>query len=68
MRDSLTAHIDQSELDAVRPLVSFSIGHSGIFLVGGPTRDTEPLPILLQSGDGLILSGKEGRRVFHGVL
>jgi alkylated DNA repair protein alkB family protein 1 len=24
LKDSLTAHIDQSEVDAVRPLVSFS--------------------------------------------
>lgn len=24
LRDSLTAHVDQSEVDAVRPLVSFS--------------------------------------------
>ncbi|GAA5876404.1 hypothetical protein JCM1840_006013 [Sporobolomyces johnsonii] len=67
LRDSLTAHIDHSEVDAVRPLVSFSIGHSAIFLVGGRTRDVPPLAVLLRSGDGLIMSGKEGRRVFHGL-
>ncbi|ORY74308.1 hypothetical protein BCR35DRAFT_268467 [Leucosporidium creatinivorum] len=67
LKDSLTAHIDQSEVDAVRPLVSFSIGHSAIFLVGGPTRDTPPLAIRLDSGDGLIMSGHKGRRVFHGL-
>ncbi|KAK4702620.1 hypothetical protein P7C70_g3603, partial [Phenoliferia sp. Uapishka_3] len=75
LSDSLTAHIDQSEVDAVRPLSpshSFpfslkSIGHSSIFLVGGPTRDTTPLSIILRSGDGLLMSGPKGRRVFHGL-
>lgn len=78
--DSLMAHTDQSEVDAVRPLVSFrydiapasealirdSLGHSAVFLVGGTTRETIPLPIFLRSGDGLLLSGSKGRRVFHG--
>ncbi|KAK4053446.1 hypothetical protein OIV83_001613 [Microbotryomycetes sp. JL201] len=67
LQDSLTAHVDQSEVDAVKPLVSFSIGHSAVFLVGGPTRDVEPLAIRLDSGDGLIMSGKRGRRIFHGL-
>ncbi|SCV67654.1 BQ2448_5265 [Microbotryum intermedium] len=67
LRDTLTAHIDHSELDAVQPLVSFSIGHSAIFLIGGATREITPLAIELQSGDGLIMSGQRGRRVFHGI-
>ncbi|KAK4058481.1 hypothetical protein OIO90_000643 [Microbotryomycetes sp. JL221] len=67
LQDSLTAHVDQSEVDAIRPLISFSLGHSAIFLVGGPTRDTKPLAIRLDSGDGLIMSGRSGRRVFHGL-
>ena len=48
------------------PLVSLSFGHSCVFLVGGPSRETAPTPILLRSGDVLVLSG-EARRVFHGV-
>ena len=44
-----------------------SVGHSAIFLVGGSTRDTPPLAIRLDSGDGLIMSGQRGRRVFHGL-
>ncbi|KAM0788478.1 hypothetical protein ACM66B_001611 [Microbotryomycetes sp. NB124-2] len=67
LQDSLTAHVDQSEVDVIKPLISFSIGHSAIFLVGGTTRDTEPLAIRLDSGDGLIMSGKQGRRIFHGL-
>ncbi|BGO90279.1 hypothetical protein NBRC10512_004800 [Rhodotorula toruloides] len=66
LKDSLTSHIDLSEVDAVSPLVSLSLGHSSIFLVGGTTRDVPPLPILLRSGDGLIMSG-EGRRVYHAL-
>lgn len=34
--------------------------------MGGPTKDVEPVPILLQSGDVVIMSG-EARRAFHGV-
>lgn len=65
-RDSLTAHIDQSEVDSVRPLISISLGESCIFLAGGLTRDQRPIPFLLRSGDVVIMAG-EGRRVFHGV-
>ena len=65
-RDTLTAHIDQSEVDAVKPLVSISLGPSAIFLVGGPTRDDQPLPLLLNSGDVVVMAGPS-RRVFHGV-
>ncbi|GAA6000479.1 hypothetical protein JCM10207_008030 [Rhodosporidiobolus poonsookiae] len=66
LKDSLTAHVDLSEVDAVRPLVSFSLGHSSIFLVGGLTRDVPPLAILLRSGDGLCMSG-QSRRAYHGL-
>ncbi|GAA5892796.1 hypothetical protein JCM8208_004091 [Rhodotorula glutinis] len=66
LKDSLTSHVDQAEVDAVSPLVSFSLGHSSIFLVGGASRDVPPLAILLRSGDGLCMAG-EGRRVYHGL-
>lgn len=65
-RDSLTAHVDQSEVDSVRPLISISLGESCIFLAGGKSRDVKPTPFLLASGDVIIMAG-EGRRVFHGV-
>ncbi|BGP14319.1 hypothetical protein JCM10213_004446 [Rhodosporidiobolus nylandii] len=66
LKDTLTAHTDHSEKDATRPLVSFSLGHSSVFLVGGTTRDIPPLAILLRSGDGLCLSGP-GRLAYHGL-
>ncbi len=61
------AHVDRSEVCATSPLVSISLGNAAIFLIGGLTRDTEPLPILLRSGDVLIMSGPACRRAYHGV-
>ncbi|EKM55906.1 uncharacterized protein PHACADRAFT_174062 [Phanerochaete carnosa HHB-10118-sp] len=64
--DTLMAHVDRSELCAASPLVSISLGCTAVFLIGGPTRDTEPVPIFLRSGDVLIMSGP-CRRAYHGV-
>ncbi|EJT96843.1 hypothetical protein DACRYDRAFT_97473 [Dacryopinax primogenitus] len=66
LSDTLMAHIDHSELDATRPLVSLSLGHACVFLIGGPTRETEPRAVLLRSGDALLMSGP-CRRWYHGV-
>lgn len=60
------AHVDRSELCATSPLVSISLGCAAAFLVGGPTRDTKPMPVLVRSGDVLIMSGP-CRRAYHGV-
>ncbi|KAJ3323083.1 hypothetical protein HDU76_013735 [Blyttiomyces sp. JEL0837] len=65
--DSLTAHTDRSEENAVAPLVSYSLGQSCIFLMGLQTREeAAPIPILLRSGDIVVMSGP-CRRNFHGV-
>ncbi|GAA5957178.1 hypothetical protein JCM3765_005430 [Sporobolomyces pararoseus] len=66
-RDNLMGHTDHSEIDSVQPLVSLSLGLSSVFLVGGLTKDIPPLAILLRSGDGLIMSGRQGRRAYHGL-
>ncbi|KAJ7109292.1 hypothetical protein C8R44DRAFT_802121 [Mycena epipterygia] len=66
-KDTLMAHVDRSEVCATSPLVSISLGNAAIFLIGGLTRDTEPVPILLRSGDLVIMSGPACRRAFHGV-
>ncbi|KAJ7452508.1 hypothetical protein B0H11DRAFT_2176658 [Mycena galericulata] len=66
-KDTLMAHVDRSEICATSPLVSISLGNAAVFLIGGLTRDTEPVPILLRSGDVLIMSGPACRRAFHGV-
>lgn len=46
---------------------SISLGNAAIFLIGGPTRDVAPIPILLRSGDVLVMSGPACRRAYHGV-
>ena len=59
-------HLDDGEPDQVHPIVSFSLGLSCIFLIGGPTKDVEPLAVRLNSGDLCVMS-QESRVCFHGV-
>lgn len=62
---TLSAHTDHSEIcDA--PLFSISFGQSAIFLIGGTAKDDDAVPILLSSGDVLIMSG-ESRFNYHAV-
>ncbi|KAI0781307.1 hypothetical protein BD413DRAFT_608470 [Trametes elegans] len=66
-KDTLMAHVDRSELSATSPLVSISLGCAAVFLIGGLTRDDPPMPILLRSGDVVVMSGPACRRAYHGV-
>ncbi|TPX61027.1 hypothetical protein PhCBS80983_g01326 [Powellomyces hirtus] len=66
LRDLLMAHQDRSEENSEAPLVSFSFGNSCIFLIGTDSRDDIPTPILLRSGDVLVMHGAS-RRAFHSV-
>ncbi|KAJ8468271.1 hypothetical protein ONZ51_g9750 [Trametes cubensis] len=66
-KDTLMAHVDRSELSATSPLVSMSLGCAAVFLIGGLTRDDPPIPILLRSGDVVVMSGPACRRAYHGV-
>jgi len=66
LQDTLMGHVDRSEVSSATPLVSISLGRPAIFLIGGRSRDIKPTPILLRSGDVVILSGG-CRRSFHGV-
>lgn len=59
-------HLDDAEHNLEKPIVSFSIGSAAVFLIGGPTKDISPIPIVLRSGDALIMSG-ESRCCYHGV-
>ncbi|KAF9985145.1 hypothetical protein BGZ75_003320 [Mortierella antarctica] len=65
LKDRLMGHVDRSELNKDAPLVSFSFGHSCIYLLGASTRETPPTPVLLQSGDILVMTGP-CRSAFHG--
>lgn len=64
--DTLTGHVDRSEENMDTPLISLSLGASCIFLLGGATRDDPVLPMLLASGDVVIMSGGS-RTFYHGV-
>ena len=66
MDASLGGHTDNSEPNMDAPLVSVSLGQSAIFLIGGKSKSVKPIPLLLQSGDAIIMTG-ESRRSFHAV-
>lgn len=63
---SLSGHTDHSEANMDAPLFSFSFGQPAIFLIGGKSLEDEPTPILLESGDIVVMS-KESRSYYHGV-
>ncbi|CAD6576720.1 MAG: hypothetical protein TREMPRED_001751 [Tremellales sp. Tagirdzhanova-0007] len=66
LNDTLMGHVDRAELDPSRPLVSISLGHAAVFLLGSSSRLDSPTPIILRSGDVLIISG-DARQSYHGV-
>lgn len=63
---TLSAHTDHSEFFLTAPLFSVSFGQSAIFLIGGREKEENPSPILLNSGDVLVMSD-ESRLLYHAV-
>ncbi|KAM9340776.1 nucleic acid dioxygenase ALKBH1 [Symphorus nematophorus] len=63
---SLGIHVDESELDHSRPLLSFSFGQSAIFLLGGTCRQDPPTAMFMHSGDMMLMSG-QSRLLYHAV-
>ncbi|XP_029453531.1 nucleic acid dioxygenase ALKBH1 [Rhinatrema bivittatum] len=63
---SLGIHVDEAELDHSQPLLSFSFGHSSVFLLGGLKREEAPTPLFMHSGDVLVMSGVS-RLLYHAV-
>ncbi|CAB1431418.1 unnamed protein product [Pleuronectes platessa] len=63
---SLGIHVDESELDHSRPLLSFSFGQSAIFLLGGTCRHDPPTAMYMHSGDVMVMSG-QSRLLYHAV-
>ncbi|KAJ0717741.1 putative DNA oxidative demethylase, DNA-(apurinic or apyrimidinic site) lyase [Helianthus annuus] len=61
----LGGHLDDMEADWSKPIVSMSLGCKAIFLLGGKSRNDEPLAMFLRSGDIVLMSG-EARERFHG--
>ena len=65
-KDYMGGHLDDGEKDQDSPIFSYSLGLSCVFLIGGLTKEEEPIPVALESGDLIIMSGFS-RKVFHGV-
>jgi alkylated DNA repair protein (DNA oxidative demethylase) len=59
-------HQDRDEQDFAAPVVSLSLGDTGLFRMGGRKRSDPTGTVRLASGDALVLGG-EARLAFHGV-
>ncbi len=59
-------HQDRDEEELSAPVVSFSLGDTALFRVGGLQRNAPTRSFRLASGDAMSLAG-EGRLAFHGV-
>ena len=59
-------HQDRDEQDFAAPVLSVSLGDTGIFRVGGCSRKDPTRKFELRSGDVFVLDG-EDRLAFHGI-
>lgn len=59
-------HQDRDEEDLSAPVVSVSLGASGLFRYGGDQRKGPTRSIRLESGDVIVIGG-ESRLCFHGI-
>jgi len=59
-------HQDKDEADFSWPVLSISLGDTGVFRVGGLERSDPTESIALESGDVVILGG-DARLAFHGI-
>ena len=62
----MSLHQDRDEADLEAPVVSLSLGDTGLFRFGGTARGGPTRSVRLQSGDALVLGGPS-RLVFHGI-
>jgi alkylated DNA repair protein (DNA oxidative demethylase) len=59
-------HQDKDEEDFDAPVLSVSLGDTGIFRVGGRSRKDDTKKLELKSGDVVVLGG-EDRLAYHGI-
>jgi alkylated DNA repair protein (DNA oxidative demethylase) len=59
-------HQDRDEQDFDAPVLSLSLGDTGLFRIGGDTRAAPTRSLKLESGDALAFGGPS-RLAFHGV-
>jgi len=62
----MSGHLDNAEEEMDKPIISISFGNSAVFLLGGETKSTKPIPILINSGDIIIMGGRS-RKCYHGI-
>ena len=62
----LGLHQDKDEQDFAAPVVSLSLGDTGLFRAGGLKRSDATRSVRLASGDAVVLGGA-GRLAYHGV-
>ncbi|GFS40756.1 nucleic acid dioxygenase ALKBH1 [Nephila pilipes] len=65
-KSSLSIHSDHSEEEINAPIISFSFGQTGVFLIGTENKLDKPSAIFLRSGDVIIMSGS-CRLSYHAV-
>ncbi len=65
-KSRMGGHRDDLELDFTKPVVSLSLGLSAVFLLGGTTKDSAVIPILVRPGDVMLLAG-DSRLCYHGM-
>jgi alkylated DNA repair protein (DNA oxidative demethylase) len=59
-------HQDRDEQDFAAPVVSLSLGDTGLFRIGGTRRSDATQSFRLASGDAVVLAG-DARLAFHGI-
>lgn len=64
--NTMGGHRDDAEPYRDAPVLSLSVGCAAVFLLGGDSRAVAPTPILLRSGDVLVMGGAS-RLALHGV-
>jgi alkylated DNA repair protein (DNA oxidative demethylase) len=62
----MSLHQDKDEEDFAAPVLSVSLGDTGIFRVGGRSRKDPTQSFDLKSGDVVVLDG-EDRLAYHGI-
>ncbi|KAF8770018.1 Nucleic acid dioxygenase ALKBH1 like protein [Argiope bruennichi] len=66
LKSSLSIHNDHSEEAVDAPIISFSFGQTGVFLIGTENKFEKPFSMLLRSGDIIVMS-KSCRLSYHAV-
>lgn len=62
--EKLGMHKDNTEENLSAPIISISLGDTGIFVLGGKLRTDDTRQYIIQSGDVIVMGG-ESRNFFH---